>query len=468
MLFLLLAVLDEPRTPLDDFKAAVREARSVDEKARLALAFGRSTTPDAAAVAELSRLLNPAPGDLRFALPTTSAAVLGRFRGSKEASRALERALPLYVKVPWVQRQLIAALVNVGSEAALPALDALTRGPDLELAVYTVGLLPKLPPDLSLDALLRTWEWIESRRPKASDDAKNGFNRLEAEILKRVQQLSGERYPTMTEMSRWWAKHATAWKARAPRDTPPDALPAALPPPLVFELGFNERSGTAAANSGVASAWIPSAVLTKNRPAWSTDTPPSGGAGSLDWGREPGTGAVDVPGAAEQLRGLDAFSVTGWINVRDMAEGKGGNRVISWLDRDGVEIVQRADGSLQVGVDRRAEESWLRTPPGSLRAIDEAVPNSIFDRWTFFAVVREDEEVRIYLGSRDRDAAPAASGTSKTGKGTRVSSTLSVGNVPPHLRAAWPGRGFRGFIDEIRVFGGALSAADVVKVQGRP
>ena len=462
---LLLALLDEPRTPLDDFKAAVRDAKSREDKARLLLAFGASTSPDAAAVAELSRFLNPAPGDLRFVLPTTAAAVLARFRENKAAARALERALPLYVKVPRVQKKLIAALARVGHASSTPALDAILRGPDVDLALFTVATLPDLPADLSLDALFRAWEWMESRRPKVGDDVKNGFNRLEAEILKQVQGMSGEKYPTMTEMSLWWSKHSTTWKARArlrDREKPPESLPAEPPPELILEFTFNERAGTAAANTGVASAWIPSGALTKNRPAWSGDVPPSGGAGALDWGPEPGPSAVDVAGVAEHLRNLASFTVTGWINCRSAAEAAGGDRILSWLDRDGVEIVRRADGSLQVGINQKAEESDVRTPPGLVGVID--APHSLFDSWRFFAVTFDAKEVRIYVGARDRDAAPAVSREWTRGKvGGRVAASLSIGNTPAPQRA----RGFPGLIDELRVFEGAQPPTEVVRIQGR-
>lgn len=467
LLALLLTALDEPRTPLDDFKAAVREAKSPDEKSRLLLAFGTSTSPDPAAVAEISRFLTPAPGDLRFVLPTTAAAVLGRLRGNKAASQALERALPAYQKVPCLQRQLIAALARVGHESALPALDAILRGSDLELALFTVGTLPDLPADLSLDAVFRTWDWMESRRPKVGEPVKNAFNRLDAEMLKRVQGMSGETYPSMTEMRRWWSKHAGIWKARArlrERERAPEELPQELPPALLLEFGFNERTGATTANTGVTSAWAPSGLLTRNRPAWSSDTPPSGGTGALDWGPEPGANAVDVGGVAEHLRNLPAFTVTGWINCRSAVEGKGGNRLVTWLDRDGVEIVLRADGSLQVGINQRAEESDVRTAPGLVKVIDK-----LFDGWHFFAVTFDGTEIRIYVGSRDRDAAPAASGESKHGKvGPRIAANLTIGHVPAPLRGALPGGGFRGLIDEIRIFGGALSPAALAKVQGRP
>src|SRR5688572_12782509 len=103
---LLLLAPDDPAAPLDALKAALRDAKSSADKSRLLLAFGAAATPDAATIAELSRFLSPAPGDPRFSLPTASALVLGRFRGSKAASQALERALPRFEKVPRVQRTL--------------------------------------------------------------------------------------------------------------------------------------------------------------------------------------------------------------------------------------------------------------------------------------------------------------------------------------------------------------------------
>src|SRR5262249_7606939 len=160
------------------------------------------------------------------------------------------------------------------------------------------------------------------------------------------------------------------------------------------------------------------------------------------------------------------------------AEGPGGNRILSWLDRDGVEIVLRFDGSLQVGINQKAELSDARTESSLFPLADDQVAMSIHNGWRFFAVTYDatasSGQLRIYVGTRDQDAALRISRDAKGPRvGAKVAPGLSVGHVPPALRAAQPACTFRGLIDEIRIYGStwdgsaALSPEAVVKLQNR-
>lgn len=462
---------------LDTFKLAVREAKCIEEKAALLHAFGATAPADAPSLSEISRYLGALSGDIRLLLPSTAISILGRFRGNRTASQNLVQALPAFKKSPYMQKKIIGALTQIAHESAIPTLEEILRGGDEDMALHVLAALRDLPPDASLDLMIRSWDWMEGRKAKASDTLRNAYGRLGGEMLKRVQEISGEKYPTMTEMSRWWPKHSAEWKEKsaAMEKEKPAGVLAALPPSLLVELSFNDRA--AAWNGGVSAAWCPSGLITKGRPAWSTEVPPVGGASSLDWGREGGAAAVDLVGVADHLKNLKSFTVTGWINCRSAAEGKGGNRILSWLDKDGVEIVHRADGSLQVGINQKAEDSEIRTASAVIPVLAEGPGYPIYDNWRYFAVTYDATtaagEVKIYLGYRDHDAVLCVSKPGPGKPGARVAAAFSIGNLPPAARAAQPAGGFRGWIDEIRIYGstwdgsGALAPADVVKIQNR-
>jgi hypothetical protein len=468
---------------LEAFKAAVKETRSFDEKADLIRLLGSADTVDSAAVAEIGRFLGGSPGDINFQLPLAAACALANLRGNKAASQILIQALPVYKKTIFVQRRLLAALGQVGHESALPSLEDLVRGTDGDLAALAIGATADLPADLALDSLFRTSDWITSRRPKVGDDVKKVYDRICLEILKVVQQISGEKYPTLPEMQRWWLKHNREWKEIATarerdREKQKSGSAVELPPSPIVELLLNERAGLSSANQGSSSGLFPFASLTKGRPAWSGEAPPPGAGSSLDWGMDAGPYAVDVSGLLDHLKNLKSFSVTGWINARSASEGPGGNRIVSWLEREGVEIVHRSDGSLQVGINQKAEGSEARTPPAQILLVDEKVDHSLFNNWRFFAVTYDSTatsgHLKIYVGTRDLDARMSIARDYAAGKtGSRIAAGLSIGNVPAAQRPASPKCNFRGLLDEVRIFGstrdgsGALSLPAVVKVQGR-
>src|SRR5436190_4664779 len=205
---------DEARREItvEAFKVAIKETRSIDQKADLIRLLGGAETVDVGAVVEIARFLAGSPADINFQLPLASASALANFRGNKAASQSLIQAISYYKKTLFVQKRLLAALGQVGHESALPLLEDLTRGTDGDVAVLAVGATADLPADLALDSLIRSWDWMVTRRPKVGDDVKNLYDRIGGEILKAVQQISSEKYPTMPEMQRWWQKHKAEWK----------------------------------------------------------------------------------------------------------------------------------------------------------------------------------------------------------------------------------------------------------------
>ncbi len=470
---------DEKMT-LETFRVALRECKSVDEKASVLRQFAATSIDEPGALQEIARFLSGTPSDHRFLLPLTSVSALSRLRGNKAACTSLIQGLGVYRKVPFMQRRMISALAAVGHESAVPVVEELIRGNDCEFAVFAVKCAEDLPADLALDTLVRSWEWMETRRPKVGDDVKNQYTRIGEEIYKVVQRLSEEKYPSMGEMQKWWSRNKGSWKEKAAeREKSRKAPPVEAPSILLIDLSFNEKSGLTAANRGVSSAWTaPTGALSRTRPLWSGENPPNGGGGSLDWGKEAAPAAVDLGGTGEYLRNLKSFTVTGWICCRSSAEGPGGNRILTWLDRDGVEIVYRSDGSLQVGVNQRAELSDARTPSSLFPLVDDLDHHSIANSWRFFAVTfdgtAESGQLRIYVGSKDQDAELKVV-RDAPGRlvGPRVASGLSVGHLPPHLRPTQPACMFRGLMDDLKITGstwdgtGALPPAALVRIQNR-
>jgi hypothetical protein len=476
---------DPPRMSLESFRAAMKEARTIDDKAVQIQALGWADPGEPGILAELSRFLVQNPADINHLLPLTAAAALGRMRGNRTAALTLVQVLPSFRKTPYLHRRMIAALGQVGHEATLPALQELLTGNELEPALAAADAMADLPSDLALDGLFRSWDAIQKRRAKVGDDVKKTYEKVGAEILRVVLKLSGEKYPSMTEMQVWWSRHAAKWKDIAldrererEKSRSTAAIPQELPPVTLVELLFNELGGTSTANLGSSWGWFGPAVLTKTRPIWSREIPPPGNAGSLDWGVEPGPFAVDLAGPLEHLKNLKSFTITGWVNARSTLEGPGGNRLISWLDREGVEIVHRADGSLQVGINQKAEVSALRSPPELVPAGNPTAEKALFLNWRFFAVTYDataaNSHAKIYVGTRDLDASLVARQDYAVGStGVRIAAGLSIGNVPATQRQLYPKASFRGLIDEVRVIGstrdgsGALAAPAIVLVQSR-
>ncbi|HLY74568.1 MAG TPA: hypothetical protein VKU80_10670, partial [Planctomycetota bacterium] len=319
---------DPPRTSLESFRAAMREARTIDDKAVQIQALGWADPGEPGIFSELSRFLVLNPADINHLLPLTAAAALGRMRGNRTAALTLVQVLPTFRKTPYLHRRVIAALGQAGHEAALPALQELLTGNELEPALAAAEAMADLPADLALDGLFRSWDAIQKRRAKVGDDVKKTYDKVGVEIFRLVLKLSGEKYPSMTEMQVWWSRHAAKWKDIAldrerEREKARSAVatPQELPPMTLVELLFNELGGTSTANLGSSSGWLGPAVLSKTRPLWSREVPPPGSASSLDWGSEPGPFAVDLAGPLEHLKNLKSFSITGWINARSSLEG---------------------------------------------------------------------------------------------------------------------------------------------------
>lgn len=245
------------------------------------------------------------------------------------------------------------------------------------------------------------------------------------------------------------------------------------PKPLV-ELLFTEGAGATTANTGSTSTVAANATLTGSVPTWSSATAANAGPYSLDFGSTQGAYAVDLPQLAA-LKGLKSFTLTGWVNCRNLAEGVGGNRIIEWVNNggDGVDLSLHAGGYLQLGVNQWNDVGGVPSSSGKISASSTAD----FSNWRYFAVTYDgtlsSNQVKFYFGSMANVASLDATCAYARGNvGTNIGPTFTVGNHTTANRGS--AQMYRGLLDDIRVYGstadgsGALSSSDIIFIQNNP
>lgn len=230
--------------------------------------------------------------------------------------------------------------------------------------------------------------------------------------------------------------------------------------PLI-RLAFNETSGIN--NSGTVPAGF---TRSQGLPAFSTNVPSGGGPNSIDFGTTPGNYFVQSLTPVDALKNLDAFTLTGWVNVKSNTAGSGGNRIISWINNggEGVDLVYQSNGSLRLGVDGWPDNSPAFSSPAKVTTDASASAGN----WVFFAVTYQaNGQVQFYFGNNATDASFDVAKT-YTGPGVTGSAInkLAIGAFNDGTRS--PGtydRMFRGLIDDIQVYGSVLTPTDIVNVQ---
>jgi hypothetical protein len=486
MVHLWLAVLlcvpqADSKKAVDDFKAKIKDARTISEKALAIRALGDVEPRDGAAATAIARYLSPTAGDISYLLPVTAADALGKFRGSAAASKALVASAAIYRKMPCVLGRVQAAIGRVGHESAIGLFEEALRGSDADSAVAAVRIIATFPTPLALETIFREHDVLEKSKPAT-------FDRVQKEMIRVLQGISGEKYPSMKEFSVWWQRRSASFRERERGPIPPSTGP--LPPVLLVELLFRENMGSSTANTGVSGGMYPQATLSGAK--WTGTCALNGGPAALEWDKAGGTQAADIGGAGfEHLRQLQSFTITAWVLCTDGREGAAGkeagagSRILSWLapgrTGEGVELVRRADGSLQLGINQPADASTARTPSSQVPVVDakaKDVGEANTAAWRFFAVTYDPGlaagHVKYYVGTWQADAALVSTHDCNRGPaGSKPAPQLTIGHVPSMIRPVSPERAFRGVIDEVRIFGsaadgaGALGLPEIRRIQNR-
>jgi len=267
------------------------------------------------------------------------------------------------------------------------------------------------------------------------------------------------------------------------------AARAALPTPLV-DLRFSEGSGWTTVNSGSLGGTA-GLMQPDEFPGFTNNVPagvfaPVGNTGSLDFGgiiAGQGGRAADLTAAAGDgtLGALNAFTICGWVNARDLTEGWGGNRIAFALaspDGPGFDLVQLANGALRIGINQWPDGANGGGPQSSSGVI-KADPQTGAGNWVFFTVTYDPSlasgHLRYYLGSPTAlaglDSTHNYTGGIANGGVIEYSGFLTVGNFSDVVSArneTGPNGGsrvFRGLIDELRVYDQALDLAEVQQAQ---
>jgi hypothetical protein len=203
-------------------------------------------------------------------------------------------------------------------------------------------------------------------------------------------------------------------------------------------------------------------------PYWSSNAAPGeGGPASLDFQTTSGDYYVESPVNYAELAGLTRFTVAGWVNCRNSAEGSGGNRLVTWINHggNGVDVVYKGDGSVQVGINQWPDSSPARSSAAKITTD----ANAGMDNWRFFAVTYDSTlpvgHIKFYFGSSGSLAAlDVARNYARGAVGANIS-RLCVGHFNVATRSGAQNRMFRGLIDEVQVFDKALTLEQVREVQ---
>jgi hypothetical protein len=236
----------------------------------------------------------------------------------------------------------------------------------------------------------------------------------------------------------------------------------------IVELRFNEGTGRVTANTGGTARAHPTAALTGQQLAWTTNTPPVGRPGALDFDVQPADRAVEFTGdILPALRGLQSFTLSGWVNCRSAQVGSGGNRIVTAINHggDGFDLVMTSDGRLQLGVNQWPDGSPARSSAGQI----PAHPDAPAANWRFFAVTydatRLPATVKFCFGTPDRDASLDTTVAYDRGHVGDDPGPLAVGHFNRRTRPGHTDRMFRGLIDEIRVHGSRLDATGALTLE---
>lgn len=244
---------------------------------------------------------------------------------------------------------------------------------------------------------------------------------------------------------------------------------------------FEEGAGLATTNLGNLQGF---ATFTQQNdyPVFSTKVPtgpnaPSGSGGSVDFGTilaGQGGRAIDWGnGLTPTLGAMQGFTLSGWVNVRDLAVGLGGNRIVFALESAGgrgFDLVHLADGSLRLGVNQwpDAGTGGPFSSPGKLTVDPEAGP----DNWVFFAVTYDPalqtEHVKYYFGSPQFPVALDVARDYTNRGAIAATGPITLGNfsvVAGARTETVSSRVFRGLMDDIQVHNRVLSLEDIAKLQ---
>lgn len=221
---------------LDEFRKAMREAKSVNEQSAAVRMLGDCEEKDPKIVAQIAGFLNAGPSaDKEFLLPVTAAEALGRFRKDKVAAQALMAAAGTNKKNSSLLERVLLALGEVGFEGALPTLVDHLRDSDAAAAAAAARGLGELNVAAAIDPLLKILERLERDEKlfsettpggvngnaglaEANQDARKRAATIKPAIKEALRKITGEEYMSSKDYQKWWAEKRATFKVKGEDD----------------------------------------------------------------------------------------------------------------------------------------------------------------------------------------------------------------------------------------------------------
>jgi hypothetical protein len=238
---------------------------------------------------------------------------------------------------------------------------------------------------------------------------------------------------------------------------------------LLLQYGFDEAD-SGAVPAGDLGAPPPAAGVFSGGATRTADTPGDFSVGAADL-TTPGGGTYVEGGDADKLDGLGSFTLTAWIklfeaplgNIRIMSKQAADSAFsgFTWNVADPITGVgTRTAASFGLRLFVGGENGFLFDPAATELSIDADA------KWAFLAVSYDGEtfsdNVNYYVGSEESSAALAS--TRSVGAGRTLSSTARFGvgftDAAPAADTAPPG-----YLDDVRVYDGVLTAGEVEDVR---
>ncbi len=242
-----------------------------------------------------------------------------------------------------------------------------------------------------------------------------------------------------------------------------------IPPIPLVSMQLNENSGTTTVNSGSAGGTF----SLKGTAKWSANIPANNNSGTSAIEIATNGEAVESSDLLNHLIGLNDITITGWINCKNATEIESAGRRIAcninaqWYDAtkgtNGFDLVSRADGSFQIGINEAAKSTSPRSSAGKM-TVDATAGAS---NWTYFAVTYSAaaKSVSFYFGNSAATATLDKTITCDKGVMGPFIGPLAIGNFNSITRAWQPNRMFVGLIDQIQIYNSSLNLPQIVTVQ---
>jgi hypothetical protein len=178
------------------------------------------------------------------------------------------------------------------------------------------------------------------------------------------------------------------------------------------------------------------------------------------WGRAEAEPEI----SSEQLGGLRAFTIQGWLRPDDLRIGSGGNRILFTLleQNSGIDLVHLADGRMRLSVNEWPDNVQNDSSPGRLVA----------GKWVYFRVsydsTKEEAQVRWHFSEPMQEMALSPElkqdrvNTYNSGLLPAKTGPIAIGNFNTTMKNYGWDRQFRGEIRDLAIYGSRVSGAGAV------